>query len=148
MAERTDLTNAIDADVEIERSVDDIRRDIVNRRESISDTVERLGDHIQQRLDWREYLADHPIIAIGAAAGAGLLLSGLLKRRQSPKERIFGALAEGFQDITGDITGQFRGPLGVLHGRRGIKQRVRGAAINLVAEGIANSLRNRFQRVH
>jgi ElaB/YqjD/DUF883 family membrane-anchored ribosome-binding protein len=144
MAERTDLTKTVDADVEIERSVDDIRRDIVNRRESISDTVERLGDHIQQRLDWREYLADHPIISIGAAAGVGLLLSGLLKRRQSPKERILGALAEGFEDITG----QFSGPLKALHGRRGIKQRVRGAAVNLVAEGIAHSLRNRFQRVH
>ena len=144
MAERTDLTKAIDADVEIERSVDDIRRDIVNRRESISDTVERLGDHIQQRLDWREYLADHPIISIGAAAGAGLLLSGLLKRRHSPKERIFDALAEGFEDITG----QFRGPLRGLHGKRGIRQGVKGAALSLVAEGIANSLRNRFQRVH
>jgi ElaB/YqjD/DUF883 family membrane-anchored ribosome-binding protein len=144
MAERTDLTKVVDADVEIERSVDDIRRDIVNRRESISDTVERLGDHIQQRLDWREYLAEHPMISIGAAAGVGLLLSGLLKRRQSPRERIFDALAEGFEDITG----QFSGPLRVLQGRRGITHGVKGAAMSLVAKGIADSLRNRFQRVH
>jgi ElaB/YqjD/DUF883 family membrane-anchored ribosome-binding protein len=144
MAERTDLTKVVDADVEIERSVDDIRRDIVNRRESISDTVERLGDHIQQRLDWREYLAEHPMISIGAAAGVGLLLSGLLKRRQSPRERIFDALAEGFEDITGQLSG----PLRVLQGRRGITHGVKGAAMSLVAKGIADSLRNRFQRVH
>ena len=144
MAERTDLTKVVEADVGTDRSVDEIRRDIVNRRESISETVERLGDHIQQRLDWREYLADHAMISIGAAAGVGLLLSGLLKRRQSPTERIFDALAEGFEEMTS----QFSAPLGVLRARRGIRQRVQGAAMSLVARGIANSLRHRFQRVH
>ena len=144
MAERTDMTRIVEAEVETDRSVDDIRQDIVHRRESISDTVERLGDHIQQRLDWREYLADHAMVSIGAAAGVGLLLSGLIKRRQSPKERIFDALAEGFEEITG----QFFAPLGSLQRRPGIRQGVKGAAMSLVARGIANSLRNKFQRVH
>lgn len=82
------------------RSVEEIRQDIAERRESIAETVDEIGDRFSRTLDWREYLAEHPMIALGAAAGAGLLLSAFFKRRPSSSERIMYALADGVEDVT------------------------------------------------
>jgi ElaB/YqjD/DUF883 family membrane-anchored ribosome-binding protein len=72
------------------RSSDEIRRDINSEKERITDTVERLGTRIQQKLDWQEYVRRHPLAVVGAAAGVGLVIARMIVRRPSPMERVIG----------------------------------------------------------
>ena len=67
MAERTNLATQRSADDMDERSAREIRQDIAAKRETISETVDKLGERIHQTLDWREYVAEYP----GGRAGAG-----------------------------------------------------------------------------
>ncbi|HXG92402.1 MAG TPA: DUF3618 domain-containing protein [Blastocatellia bacterium] len=103
MAETTNIA-AQRAQNESERSAREIRQDIEAKRESISQTVDKLGERIHQTLDWREYVSQRPFIALGVAAGVGFLLSGIFKRRPTPQERIMDAFAEVTEDIADRIT--------------------------------------------
>jgi len=96
-------------DETFERSAEEIRLDIAARRESISETVDRLGDRIHETLDWREYVAEYPYVALGLAAGLGFLVAGIfkIKHEPTPRERIYDALAE----ITEDVTDRVRGSI-------------------------------------
>ncbi len=61
MAERTDVATRMRTEIEgPERSAEEIRQDIAAKRESISETVDRLGERIQETLDWREYVVEYP----------------------------------------------------------------------------------------
>jgi ElaB/YqjD/DUF883 family membrane-anchored ribosome-binding protein len=86
-----------------ERSSDKIRDDIAARRESISQTVDLLGERIHDTLDWKGYVARYPYVAIGVAAGAGLILSGLFKRKATPTERIVNALVDKIDELGDDL---------------------------------------------
>jgi hypothetical protein len=91
-----------------ERSAEEIRQDIAARRDSISEAVDKLGDKIQETLDWREYVSSYPMIALGAAAGLGFLVSGIFRRNPTPRERMMDAMAdmvEDFKGRAGDIAG-------------------------------------------
>ena len=96
--ERNRLTTQTD-ETDNERSAREIRKDIAARRESIADTVDQLSDKFQRTLDWRTYAGDYPFIALGIAAGAGFLLSGIFKRKRTPRERIMDAVAESFEEM-------------------------------------------------
>src|SRR5690349_3293967 len=109
MAETTHLATQRRAiDEPSERSAEAIRQDIATKRDSISETVDKLGERIQASLDWREYAGEYPLIALGLAAGAGFLIAGLFKRQPTPRERIFEAVAE----ITEDFTDRIRDVVG------------------------------------
>jgi ElaB/YqjD/DUF883 family membrane-anchored ribosome-binding protein len=140
MAQRTDLVpqTRTGAGVLQERSARELREDIAATRESISETVDRLGERLQQSLDWREYVAEHPYVALGASAGLGLLLSGLLKRRLSPRERMIEALSETVEDFSDRVRGNLDH---VLHQRRSAARRISGAALALVANYYGPSLK-------
>ena len=89
MAERTNV--AIQQRIEDEypeRSAVAIRQDIAAKRESISDTVDKLGERIHETFDWHEYVAEYPAIALGLTAAAGFLVAGIFKRRATPQERL------------------------------------------------------------
>ena len=86
------------------RSTDDIRQDIAREEDNLSRTVQQIGDRIQEKLDWSEYVKDYPYWALGAAAGLGFLASKILQTRATPMERIMGSLTE-----------EIRGSLGGLH---------------------------------
>jgi len=105
MAERTNLATQRRTDDSFERSADEIRHDIVAERETIADTVDRLGDRLHQTFDWREYIAEYPAVAMGLAAGTGILLSALFRREPTPQERIMDAVAELTEDLTDRISG-------------------------------------------
>jgi ElaB/YqjD/DUF883 family membrane-anchored ribosome-binding protein len=116
MAEKTNLAaresraEERGSDAPEERSAEEIRQDIAARRESITETVDRLSDRFQQSLDWRTHVSNYPLVAVGVAVGAGLLLSGLFRPRPSPRDRIIDAIAESVEDVTD----RFRGQLGHL----------------------------------
>lgn len=109
MAERTDVATRMREEDTLERSAEEIRQDIAARRETISETVDRLGDRIHETLDWREYIAEYPYVALGIAAGVGYIVAGIFKfkREPTPRERIMDALAE----ITEDVTDRVRGSI-------------------------------------
>jgi ElaB/YqjD/DUF883 family membrane-anchored ribosome-binding protein len=110
MAERTNV--AIQQRVRDEapdRSADVIRQDIAAKRETISETVDKLGERIHETFDWREYVAEYPAVALGAAVGIGFVISGIFKRRPTPQDRIMDAVAELTEDMTDRLGGVMAG---------------------------------------
>ncbi len=99
MAERENPNNA--KETVVQRTTEDIRQDIARGEEDISQTVERIGERLQEKLDWRGYVKDSPYLAVGVAAGLGYLASGLFVKRTTPMERFMGSIAEKVQDSLG-----------------------------------------------
>lgn len=91
-----------------DRSADEIRNDIAARRESISQTVNRLGERIHETLDWKGYIARYPYASIGVAVGAGLIVGSLMRRRSTPSERIVNALADKIGELGDDLRDSVR----------------------------------------
>jgi ElaB/YqjD/DUF883 family membrane-anchored ribosome-binding protein len=134
-----DRTEALDND----RSAEEIRQDIAARRESITETVDRLSDRFQETFDWRTYVTRHPLAAIGVAAGLGVLVSGIFKPRPTPMERIQEALADGFEDFSGQVRSQLSGLSGIVP-RPGVSQTVKAAATGYLVKAASEYLRNRY----
>ena len=101
MTERECPSNIRQADVG--RSTEDIRQDIAKEKENISQTVEQIGERINEKLDWREYVKGSPYWALGAAAGLGYLASRMFIRRTTPMERIMRPIAEEVRDSLGSL---------------------------------------------
>ncbi len=125
MAEGTNLATQLRSDESGERSAEEIRQSIAAQRETISETVDKLGDRIQQTIDWREYVAEYPAVALGLAAGTGFLLSAVFTREPTPQERIVDALA----DLTEDLTDRISGVAGDVMKRKLIPGRTVKAAV-------------------
>lgn len=123
-----------------ERSAEEIRHDIEARRESITETVDRLSDRFQETLDWRTYVTRYPLAAIGVAAGLGLLLSGIFKPRPSPSERIQEAFADGFEDFADRVRGQFHDVIQ----KPGVTKTVKAAATGYLVKTATEYLKDRF----
>lgn len=126
-----------------ERSMEEIRRDIAARRDSIVETVDRLGEQIQRTLDWREYIRQHPLLALGAAAGAGWLLSALFRPRPTAGERIFGALADGVEEVTDRLRSQLNA-VG-LESTGGLGRTIKAALTATVTKAGMDYLTSRMQ---
>jgi ElaB/YqjD/DUF883 family membrane-anchored ribosome-binding protein len=147
MAERTDLTSASwqrraqEAISGAERSAEEIREDIAARRESITDTVDRLSDRFQQTLDWKAYVSDHPLAALGVAAGLGFLAARIFKPRRSSGDRIKDALAYGLEDLAGRFHHQLES---VAPHRSGLGGAVKAAVAGLVTKAATDYLQNRL----
>jgi hypothetical protein len=107
MAEKKHSDDTEEADVE--RSSSDIRQDIAQGEENISQTVAQIGELIEEKLDWREYVKDSPYLAIGAAAGLGFLASRIFIARATPMERIMGSIA---REVRGSLGGVLVGAAG------------------------------------
>jgi ElaB/YqjD/DUF883 family membrane-anchored ribosome-binding protein len=92
-----------------ERSSEDIRQDIAKGEENISQTVGQIGELIEDKLDWREYVKDSPYLAIGAAAGLGYLASRMFLARATPMERIMGSIAKEVRGSLGGVISRTAG---------------------------------------
>ena len=108
MAEREHLSDTREGGVE--RSTEDIHRDIAKKEENISQTVEQIGERIKEIVDWRGYVKDYPYWALGAAAGLGYLASRMFITRTAPMERIMGSFAEEVRDSLGGLRAGAAGP--------------------------------------
>lgn len=78
----------------VERNTKDIRRDIATEIENITQTIEQIGERINKKLDWRNYLNDHPYWALGAAAGLGYLTSGMFLSGATPRKCAIGSYTD------------------------------------------------------
>ena len=92
-----------------DRSAEAIRQDIAVKRETISGTVDKLGERIHETFDWREYIAQYPAVALGVAVGLGFVVAGIFKRKPTPRERIMEAVAELTEDMTDRVGGIMAG---------------------------------------
>jgi ElaB/YqjD/DUF883 family membrane-anchored ribosome-binding protein len=147
MAERTDLnpasSRASDATSDAERSAEEIRHDIAARRESITDTVDRLSDRFQQTLDWKAYVSDHPMAALGVAAGLGFLAARIFKPRPSASNRIKDALAYGIEDLADRFRHQLKN-VAPYRSASGLGGTVKAAVAGLITKAATDYLQNRF----
>ena len=101
MNEREHLIDTKKAD--IERSTEDIRQDIAKGKENISQTVDQIGERIEEKMDWRRYVKDSPYWALTVAAGFGYLGSRMFLTRTTPMERIMRPIAEEVRDSLGGL---------------------------------------------
>jgi ElaB/YqjD/DUF883 family membrane-anchored ribosome-binding protein len=154
MAERSDLNRASsssgpssahgqDATSGGDRSAEEIRQDIAARRESITDTVDRLSDRFQQTLDWKAYVSDHPMAALGVAAGLGFLAARIFKPRPSASQRIKDALAYGIEDLADRFHHQIKN-VAPYRSRPGVGGTVKAALTGLITKAATDYLQNRF----
>lgn len=135
MAERYDLKSV---EQHWQRSAEEIRHDIAAKRESISQTVDQLGDRLHQKLDWREQVGQHPYVALGAAAAVGALLSGVFKHRPTPRDRIMDAVAETIEDLTDDVRNSVTGLLVKTAGPSFLRSAIAGILTKAVVEAFKN----------
>jgi ElaB/YqjD/DUF883 family membrane-anchored ribosome-binding protein len=155
MAERPDLTSGPssfrqgqgqqgeDVISGAERSAEDIRHDIAARRESITETVDRLSDRFQQTFDWKAYVSDYPLAALGVAAGLGFLAARIIKPRPSAGKRIKDALAYGIEDLAGRFHHQLDNVAPHRSGS-GLGRTVKAALTGLATKAATDYLQNRF----
>ncbi|MFP5212892.1 MAG: hypothetical protein ACLGPL_05885 [Acidobacteriota bacterium] len=80
-----------------QRSSREIRQEIAEERQMISQTVERIGERIHEKMEWRWYVRRHPVWTLGAAVGLGFLASGIFKRRVTPMERLMDAATDSLR---------------------------------------------------
>jgi ElaB/YqjD/DUF883 family membrane-anchored ribosome-binding protein len=150
MVERTDLNAQMSVeDATRERSAEEIRHDIADKRESLSKTVDRLDERIHQTLDWREYISDHPYAALGIAAGLGFLIWGIFRPRPTSYERIMEALAESAENLTDRFRGTVSSnlPLEKESGLgRAVKATATTAATKAVLDLLSRGVRGSLQR--
>lgn len=142
MAEITNVaTQQRQHDETPDRSAVAIRQDIAAKRESISATVDKLGERIQETFDWHEYVAEYPVAALGLATGAGFLIAGIFKRKPTPQDRILDAMAELTEDMTDRVGGVMAGVIQkkMLSGRT-----VKAAATAMFAKAAVDFLRKRI----
>lgn len=142
MAERTNVATLQRVqDESSDRSAVAIRQDIAAKRESISETVDKLGDRIHETFDWHEYVAEYPAVALGLAAGAGFLVAGIFKRKPSPQDRILEAVA----DLTEDMTDRVGGVMaGVIQKKMFSGRTVKAAATAMIAKAAVDFLKKQL----
>ena len=142
MAEGTNVaTQQLMHDEAPNRSAVAIRQDIAAKRESISETVDKLGERIHETFDWHEYVGEYPGVALGLAAGAGFLIAGIFKRKPTAQERILDAVADLTEEMTDRVGGVMAGVIQkkVLSGST-----VKAAATAMLAKAAVEFLKNRL----
>jgi len=124
-----------------ERSAEEIRQDIAATRESITNTVDRLHNRVQETFDWRTYVADYPLAALAMAAGLGFCLASFFRRRPTPGERIKDAIAESVEGLTGEI----RHRVGIGEAAdSGVNRAIKTAVAGVVTKAATAYLRDKF----
>jgi ElaB/YqjD/DUF883 family membrane-anchored ribosome-binding protein len=138
VAERTDLTTGTRERAEYDRSSDEIRRDIAAKRESISATVDRLNTTVQRVFDWKTYVVDHPVAALGIAAGVGFLASRILVPGKAPTDRLVDAAMDTLDDLSDRVLDRFN--LKPRYGRA-----VRAALMAMATRSAGNYVRKQLR---
>ena len=64
----------------MDATTDQIKREIEEARERISEKTSELGERIRQTFDWRQQVGERPWAAVGIAAGAGFVLGAASRR--------------------------------------------------------------------
>jgi len=82
-----------------DRSIEEIRNNIEQTRSEITNTVDKLGERLKETVDWRSYVTEYPLIAVGGAALVGFYLTRkLLTPKRSPTEELLQSLIRAGRD--------------------------------------------------
>lgn len=125
--------------VQTGRKPEELRQDIEEQKESIAGTLKQLDRRLHSAADWRTHVGEHPFIAVGIAFSVGGLLSGMFRRKPTPRERILDALAESVVDITDQVRNRFVSQFTHSVGRGLLK----ASAATLVTKMAASYIRSR-----
>jgi ElaB/YqjD/DUF883 family membrane-anchored ribosome-binding protein len=142
MVERDNLILDETPSAKEERSAEEIRQDIAAKRESISETVDRLSDKVQRTFDWRTYAGQYPLVALGVAAGLGLVVSRIFSPKPTPRERILDALAETVEDLKERFGDYVEAVPAKQQGRIG--KTVKAAAVGALTKAATDYAKNRI----
>jgi hypothetical protein len=89
---------------ELERAVPPqeaaLRRLIDGERHALDQSLDRLGERIQDTLDWRQQVARHRGALAAGAAGVVLLGVWRRRRRRAPANRAAAAVVAGAREVT------------------------------------------------
>jgi len=100
---------------------------------------------MHRSVDWREYVADYPVVALGLAAGTGILLSAVFTREPSPQERIMDA----FADLAEDLTERISGVAGdVITRKIGPRETMKAAATALIFKSMVAFAKRRIDETN
>jgi ElaB/YqjD/DUF883 family membrane-anchored ribosome-binding protein len=122
-----------------ERSAREIREDIAAKRETISETVDKLTERIHDTFDWHKYVAEYPMVALGLAAGVGFLVAGIFKHEPTPQERIMDAVA----DLADDLTDRMSSAAGDLVKKKAVGTTVKAAVASMVTKAAVDFARQK-----
>jgi ElaB/YqjD/DUF883 family membrane-anchored ribosome-binding protein len=82
-----------------DRSIEEIRSNIEQTRNEITNTVDKLGERLKETVDWRSYVTEHPFVAVGGAALIGFYLTRkLLTPKRSPSDELLQSLIRAGRD--------------------------------------------------
>ena len=81
------------------RELVEMRERVRARGRSVAGVVDALGGEIRHAADWRTHAARHPLWALGAAAGVGLLAAALVRRRPAPEARLLEAATSSLEAL-------------------------------------------------
>lgn len=138
MAERDDVKDT--------RTAEEIRRDIAAKRDTITSTVDTLGERIQEKLDWRGYIARYPYASIGTAAGVGFVAGYMMRRRKrNPFERVVDAITDSIEDAGDQVRSAIGSALTRAGGRGLVKGTLYGVAGRLAMNWLKRSASQAFQ---
>ena len=87
-----------------------IRQDIAQAEQEMSQTVEQIGDRIKEKLEWQEYVKEKPYVAMGLAAGLGVLASAMFAKKRTPMDRILDSVADEVRHAAGGMVARTAGP--------------------------------------
>lgn len=95
----------------VDTTTDQIKREIEEARERISDTTSRIGERIRSTFDWRQQVAEHPWAAVGLVAGAGLVIGAAAAKTLRGGARAVPSYGEQHTDdrIASDVESQSSG---------------------------------------
>ncbi len=118
-------------------NTEEIKRDIAQAEQEMSQTVEKIGDRIKEKLDWQEYVKDTPYLAVGIAAGLGYLAAGMFVKKKSSVDRLLDTLAGEVRGAAGGMVARTAGP--------GI---IKVTLLGIASKAAVNWLQNAAEKKH
>ena len=77
-----------------------LRRLIEDERRALDRSIDRLGAHVKDTLDWRQQVSRHRTPLLAAAGGLALAALWRRRRRRSPMDRAADAVARSAREVS------------------------------------------------
>jgi hypothetical protein len=100
-----------------------IEQRLTEQRQELGENLETLATRARALTDWRAQVEAHPLLAVGVAAGSGILLAALLtpRRRRSSAEAATPPSAARPASALGGLLGEIRVGLSAIAATRAVE---------------------------
>lgn len=123
------------------RGVGQIERGAVAKPKFVTETIKLDGSSTARPFDWQACIKEHPYLTLGLAAGAGMLLVGLLKPRPTAKKRLIKTLGN---NVAGASRQLERGIGGLAEKPARVATSVKAAAATMATKALKNYLQRKL----